>query len=231
MARIDIDRIRSLVAGDASDSRGCMEEIAKLLGLDTEATEEQILEALKGRLDAKSIAKALDLKDDATEQEILDAIKAKGETEDEETSLEDRAKAEGKVVVKEDTLRDLTAKADRGVEAADKLHQREFDDAFEKALTDPKGARVDAKDETREKYQKLYDKAPEETIEILDSLPPLVNGKPNGSGGDAPGSGDLPDNVDEDRAALNRKVEARMRADKVEYGEALELVLADEDAA
>ena len=227
MTAVPLDRIVSVVPDGASDSRRRMKEIAKLLGLDEAATEEQILEALKGRLDSKSIAKALDLKDDATEQEILDAIKAKGETEPAE-SLEDRAKAEGKDDLDKDTVYTLRADSKAGREAADKLHQREFDDAFDKALNDPKGARVDAKDETRERYQKLYDKAPEETIETLDNLPRLVNGKPSGSGGGPGVNGEAPDNVDEERFELNQKVEDRMVADDCTYEEALKKVRAEE---
>lgn len=229
MTVVDVDRITSIDVSGASDSRGRMKEIAKLLGLDAEATEEQILEALKGRLDLSAVAKALDLKEDATEDEILEAIKSAREGADAgEDSLEDRAKAEGKRVVDADEYDDLRADAKAGREAADKLHQREFDDAFDRALNDPKGARVDAKPETRERYQKLYDKAPEETVEMLDNLPRLVNGSPTGQGGGTGSGGEAPDNVDEDRFELNERVEERMRKDDCSYEEALRKVRAED---
>ncbi|HEY0391045.1 MAG TPA: phage protease [Solirubrobacterales bacterium] len=223
MAAIDIDRIASVVVPGASDSRPCMKEIAKLLGLDEAATEEQILEALKARTGTAGIAKALDLKEDAAEQEILDAIKAKAEPETE--SLEDKAKAEGKIVLDAKDVAALQADSKAGKEAADKLHQRDFDDAFTKALD---AVRVDAKDETRETYQKLYDKAPEETIEILEKLPKLANTSGRGGSGDGGSGKEAPDNVDEDRFELNEKVEARMAADDCDYAEALRKVRAEE---
>jgi hypothetical protein len=226
MTSISIDRIVSVVPDGASDSRPCMKAIAKLLGLDAEATEEQILEALKGALDTSAITEALGLKDDATEAEILDAIKEKSEAADAgETSLEDRAKAEGKVVLDGAALASLQADSKAGKEAADKLHQRDFDDAYTECLDE---VRVDTKDETREEWQELYDAAPEATLKRLKGLPKLANTSLAGSGKGPGGNGEAPDNVDEERFELNEKVEARMTADDCTYEEALQKVRAEE---
>lgn len=221
MASIDLSRIVSVAPDSASDSRRRMKEIAKLLGLDAEATEEQILEALKGRLDAKSIAKALDLKDDATEQEILDAIKA-NEAEPAE-SLEDRAKAEGKTVLTNDELQTLRADSKAGKEARDELRQSKFDRAYDKALDE---VRIQASDETKEEWQELYDAVPEATLKRMAKLPKLANTSSRGGSGE--GGGAVPDGVDEERFALNEKVEARMVADDCDYETALRKVRAEE---
>ncbi len=227
MAKIDLDRIVSVVAASASDSRPCMKEtLIKLLGLDAEATEEKILEALKAKLDRSDILKALDLKDEASDEDIVTAIKAAKEAADEDgTSLEDRAKAEGKAVVDAKKYEQTVADAKAGKEAADKLHQREFDDAYKACLD---GVQVDSKDETRKEWQELYDAAPEATLKRLKGLPKLASTAPSGKGGGPGAGGEAPDGVDEDRHELNEKVKARAKEDKIPYEEALELVLAEE---
>lgn len=224
MTQIPVADIVAIIAGDASDSRGCMKEIAKLLGLDAEATEEQIVEALEAKLDLSAIAKALELKDEATAEDIVTAIKAKDE-KPEEVSLEDRAKAEGKVVLDADEVAEMRTGAKAGKAAAAELKQDKFDRAFDKALDE---VRVDTKDETRKEWQELYDLAPEQTLKRLDALPPLANTKPKGSGAAPGANGEAPDGVDEERFELNEKVEARMAKDDCSYEEALRKVRAEE---
>lgn len=211
----------------ASDSRRCMkDQLIKILGLDADATDEKILEALKDKVDGDSptavIAKALDLKEDASEEEILDAIKAAGEKEPAKESLEDRAKAEGKKLVSAEDYAGLKAMAERGEKAAQELHQAKFDAAYDKAVDE---VRLKTSDEARERYQKLYEKAPEETIEILDGLPKLANTRAKGAGGDV---GDEAEGVDAERAKLDKRVKARMADKGEDYPTALDAVLADE---
>lgn len=201
------------------------EKLIKLLGLDAEATEDQILEALSSKLDNSDLLKALGLKTDASDTDVLDAVKAldKGDTE---VSLEDRAKAEGKVVVDAKDWTETKAGAAAGKAAAAELKQDKFDRAFEAALKDPEGPRVDAKEETRQEWQELYDLAPEQALKRLDALPRIANAKPRGSG--EGGGTDAPDNVDQERFELNEKAEARMVADDCSYEEALRKVRAEE---
>lgn len=199
-----------------------MKLIAKLLGLDEAATEEQILDALKSKLaasDTAEIAKALELKDDASGEEIVAAIKAKDD-DGTEVTAEERAEAEGKVVFTKSDAADLKRMASAGQKAADELHQSKFDTAFEKALD---GVRVDAKDETRERWQKLYDADADTALEALDNLPKLASSTPRGSGGG------VEDDDADDRTKLDRKAKAYAKEHKVSYEDALDAVLEDED--
>jgi hypothetical protein len=198
------------------------EKLIKLLGLDAEATDDQIVEALSSKLDNSKLLKALDLKEDASADDMVAAIEKLG-ADDTEVSLEDKAKAEGKVVVDASEWTETKANAAAGKAAAAELKQDKFDRAFDKALEE---LRVDAKDETRTEWQELYDLAPEQTIKRLDALPKVANAKPRGSG-EGPAA-DAPDNVDQERFELNEKVEARMAKDDCSYEEALRKVRAEE---
>lgn len=225
---VPIDRIARLRS--ASDSRACMEKIAKLLGLDKEATEEQIVEALEKRPDLAKVLEPLelDLKDDASEEEISEAVKAKleelskedeGEGEDKLT-LEERAKKEGKVVLSKDTIDALNEKVEKGVKAADELHQAKFDTAYDKAVDE---CRIKTSDETRKRWEKLYKADAETTLEQLKELPKLANTKAKGGTGDA---GEVPEGADPERHDLDKRVKARMKEKGEDYITALDAVMA-----
>lgn len=207
-----------------------LEKIRKALGLADEATEEQVLEALDGRVPVADLVAALELDKDTEADKLADAIKAKfaGEaTEDDRKSLEERAREEGKVLLDATDYAQVKRDAERGKQAADELRQAKFDTAFDKALAE---AKVDAKDETRERYQKLYDADPETTLEMLENLPKLAPTEARGSGKGA--SEAAPDNVDADRHALDRKVQAYMREhNESDYVKALDAVVAAEEAS
>lgn len=231
MTAIAADRIRGVKLAAPSDSRRRMDflaQIAKALGIE-DATEEKVLEALDGRVSLSDLAEALEVEvkaDELTSEKLVEAVKAKADEKPEEKSLEDRAKDEGKVVVDAADYAGVKRDAERGRKAAEELHQSKFDTAFDAALTDPKGPRVDAKDETRERYQKLYDEAPETTLELLENLPRLAQGEARGKTGKTP---DVPDNVDAERAELDRKAKAYMTEHKVTYVEALDAVIVAEE--
>jgi hypothetical protein len=240
MTRIALEEIESVRIGNGnqewSDSRRRMPDltkIAKALGLKEDTDEAAILEALKGRPSLSEIAEKLGIEIEVADGDSLDteklteavktAIEEGGGAADEK-SLEDRAKEEGKQVVENAEFAELKRDAAAGKKAADELHQAKFDTAFDKALS---GVRVDAKDETRERYQKLYDADAEATLELLENLPKLARTDARGSGGT---EGDVPDGVDEDRAKLDRRVKAYMREhDLSDYAEALDKVLAEDE--
>lgn len=198
------------------------EKLIKLLGLDAEATDDQIVEALSSKLDNSKLLKALDLKEDASADDMVAAIQKLG-AEDTEVSLEDKAKAEGKVVVDASEWTETKANASAGKAAAAELKQDKFDRAYTKALDE---VRVDAKDETKAEWQELYDLAPAQTLKRLDALPKVANSKPRGTG--EGGGAEAPDGVDEERFELNEKVESRMAKDDCTYEEALRKVRAEE---
>lgn len=178
------------------------EKLTEALGLDAGADEEKIFEAVTGALTERDT-----LKDQADKPE----------------SLEDRAKAEGKVVIENDQLQDLTGR----LTAAEKsLADSAFEKAFDSALNEQ---RVDAKDETRQRFRKLYDQDADTTVEMLDNLPKLVSSEAKGKGGSDQVS-DAPEGVDADSHALDREVRAYMTEHSEDsYTVALDKVLATKE--
>lgn len=193
-----------------------MKKIAKILGLSDEATEDQIVEALESRGDLSKVRTALGIAEDADTDAVVKAI----EDASEEKTLEDRAREENKVLLDATQVQELTEKAERGDKAAKQLHQNAFDAAYDSALDE---LRVDAKDETKERFQKLYDLAPAETLATLADLPKIASDKPRGSG--KPAAGEVPDGVDEERYELHQEVLAYMdEHDESDYVKALNKV-------
>lgn len=123
--------------------------------------------------DLVKIAEALGLDKDADEAKVLEAIAEKAKTSEPEPSddtktLEERAKAEGKTVVDTKFLSELAAQAKDGADAATKLHAQTWDTAWDKARD--RGA-VDAKDETKEFYKTLYDGDEDTGLKALSMIP------------------------------------------------------------
>ena len=225
--------VSALINGELlSDSRAQMpdlKKIAKALGLSEDATEETIVAKIADRaevrgLDPKVVADALGLDDTSDNDKIVSKAKELADS-GEEKSLEDRAKDEGKVVLDADGYNALKADAKRGAEAADQLKQSRFDAAYDKALRE---IRVDSKDETRERFQKLYDAAPDLAIEQLDAMPKLANSSAAGSG---QSTSDTPENVDEDRFDLDQEARSLMADKDLTYEQAIDRVLADRSRA
>jgi hypothetical protein len=201
-----------------SDSRAQMAEltkIAKSLDLPEDSTEEQILAKLSEKpdptLDAEKVAKALGI-DKADEASIVAKAAELAEV---------KPLADGDVAVKKADLNQLTADAAKGAKAADELKQSKFDVAFQKALDE---VRIDAKDETKVRLQKLYDVAPDETLADLDARPKLVNTEAHGHG-DKPG--EAPEGTDPERFDLDEAAKTKMVEDKIDYETAINRVLAD----
>ena len=224
--KIPIDGL-DLDAAVLSDSRAQMpdlKKIAKALGLSEDASEDSILakvaeRAEDQRLNAAKVAEALGITE-TDEDKIVAKAKELADT-GEEKSLEDRAKDEGKRIVTQSDFEALKADAAEGKKAADQLHQSRFDTAFADAL---KAGRIDAKDSTRERFQKLYVADADSTIETLKELPAAVNTSSHGSGS---GPGEVPEGQDADRAELDQEVRAYMADhDGVDYAAAIDKVLA-----
>ena len=183
------------------------EQLTEALGLDVGAGDEKIVEAVKGALTERDEAKQL-----------------ADETSDSK-SLEDRAKEEGKVVIEADQLKELS---DRVSESEKKLADADFDRVFDAALKDPKGPRVDAKPETRERYRKLFDQDRDTTVELLEAAQPLVKSSPGGKGGSDEIT-ETPDGVDPEMSKLDKQVKAYAKEHKVSYTEALDAVQTELD--
>lgn len=186
-----------------------LKKIAEALGLDASADQETILTAITTVLAERDTAKA----------DLEKATDADGET------LEDRAKREGKIVVEAETLTDLTS---RLKDTETSLADADFEKVYDAALKDPKGPRVDAAPETKERFRKLYDQDRDTTVSILENSPHLANAKPAGEGG-SDEIVDTPKGVDADMAKLDKKVKARMREDGVDYVTALDAVQTEQE--
>lgn len=156
----DLTKLALTVEGesDASDSRGRMAplpNIAKALGLDEDADEAKILEAIEAR--------------DSEDNENADEAK----------SLEDRARDEGKKLLDQDAFTELERKAQRGEQAATELSETKFNNAFSAAMDEGKVG-----DAQREDFKQLYDQDPDRTLALLGSLEPVVNTSARGKRGD-----------------------------------------------
>jgi phage I-like protein len=132
--------------------------------------------------DLTKIAQALKLDGSADEATILakavELVSAKDTTP---VSLEDQAKAEGKFVLSADNFASLSQQASEGAAAAKTLAKMTFETKFDKCLSECKVAPAQ-----KDIYSAMYDKDPENTIKLMDSLQPIVNAAPKGSseGGD-----------------------------------------------
>lgn len=203
-----------------------VEKIAKALGLELEqADEEKLLEAIEARPNPLApVIKALELDEDVDAEKIVEAIGSI--KSDGDISLEDRAKAEGKRVVADSDYETLKAHAAAGHDAAKELKQTKFDSAFDKALDE---LRVDAKPETKDRFQKLYDAAPDVCLEQLAEAPKLASAEGRGTG---KGPKDAPAGVDADAHELDQEVQTYMEEhDVADYAVALDRVLTKREKA
>lgn len=130
--------------------------------------------------DFTKIAQALKLAEDADEATILAKVVELGTATPSPVSLEDQAKAEGKFILTADRFAELSQQASEGSAAAKTLAKMTFETKFQKCLSD--GKVIPAQ---KDLYSELYDKNPEQTVALLDSLTPVVNVTPTGAGGGA----------------------------------------------
>lgn len=129
--------------------------------------------------DLTKIAQALQLSEDADEATVLSAIsKLADAAPTTPVSLADQAKAEGKVVLDADSLRELQEQALAGAHAATLLAKQTFETKFDVCLS--KGTVAPAQ---KDLFSKMYDKDADGTLALLDSLQPIVNVEPQGSNG------------------------------------------------
>lgn len=163
----------------------------------------------------KTLRAALKLDDTVSDDDVIAAAAERltaspDTTKPEDTrTLKERAEAEGLTVLTAAEAKALRDTADQGAEALKQLTQSRFDTAYDKALSE---GRVDAKDETRERYQKLYDAEPDVTVALLCELPVVV--KLDTRGSDAGDAVKAPEGTDADRFDLDQRARGLMADDK-----------------
>lgn len=149
---------------------------------------------------------------------------------DDKVTLEDRAKAEGKIVIAADSYKELT---DRVAETERQLTDTAFGQLYDKAVEEGRVAPIkdkDGNDVNRERYRKLYDQDADTTKQLLETAPKIVNTAPKGKGGTETVAGNNFDIETEDgNLALDRKVRKHAAEKGISYTEALEAVQAELD--
>lgn len=171
-----------------------------------------------------NIAKALSLDETAGEAQILTAIGALKQAPDIKV-LEAHVANHGKVMLDAAQVAELEARAARGDRAQTDLHAQRFGIAFDKAQFE---GRVDAKPETRQLHQAIFDASPDLAIQNLSSLPRVINVLPPDADvktlehEDHP---DVPDGYDGESFLLDRKAKAYIAEHPdVDYVTAVEAV-------
>lgn len=134
-------------------------------------------------------------------------------------TLDQMAKDEGKILLDSGQYEELQARIKTGEDAAKQLHEQTFTAAYKKALSE---GRVDAKDETKENFRKLYDANPTVTLDVIAGLDKVV--KLDSAGGETGSTVDAPEGVDAERFELDRKARAYADEHKVDYTVALSKV-------
>jgi phage I-like protein len=172
------------------------------------------------------IAKALGLAEDADEAAILDALASKS---DETRTLDQMAKAEGKMLISADEYTTLSSNAAAGRQAHEELRVTRFETAFDKALDE--GRTTPAQ---KDGLRSFYDLDADKALAHLDTLPQQVNVRATGgTGGGAQtaqlGAGDVADpldhyDIDTDQLALHAKVTTLAAEQNIDYASALERV-------
>lgn len=141
---------------------------------------------------AKTLAKSVGLGEDATEEQIAEKITALATAAAEPKTLDADNLPEGKVLLDAEQVAKLEAGAAAGDEALKALTESRFTTAYDSALS--RGA-IDAKDETKELHRGIFDKDPDTSVKLLDSLPDNsafpTQARGAGAGGPSP-SGDAP---------------------------------------
>lgn len=178
-------------------------------------------------MDITKILEALGVAADSDEATVLAKVgELKARPEQATTlSVEDQAKAEGKMVLSTDQFASLMQNATEGAAAAKQLSQMTFDNAFDKAVSE--GRALPAQKDT---MLSLYNVDKDNALKLLESMPKVVNVEPVGAGGGAEAtaqlSADLRDDegytVEEDRVRLhNKAVELCDANSNLDYGDAL----------
>lgn len=195
------------VSEDVPDNLRCMGELAnisKRLGLDEASDEATILSAIDA-LEEQATAPA-------DEPKTLDALAAEAD----------------KIVLDKSDYAELRAGADAGREAREELRVQKFELAYGDALAN---GRVDAKDETRERFRSIFDKDEDTTIALLSSLPVAVKLEAQTSNeGDVVTPSFAKEDgydVDPDGARLLARVDNLVKAEGLSEDEAIQRVLAE----
>lgn len=174
----------------------------------------------------KEIALKLGLAEDADEATILAKLD-ETPTPPEVPTAEQAAAKEGKILLTSDQYASLSQNASEGAAAAKQLATMTFESKFDKCLSE--GKVVPAQKDT---FVTMYEVSPEQTVKLMESLQPIVNVTPVGTGG---GSDDVILNADierdresfiapdQDRVKLHQRALALESENKMDYGDAVEL--------
>jgi hypothetical protein len=172
-----------------------------------------------------AIALSLGLAEDASEDQILDAVVELRDSSEEPKTLDEQAKAEGKIVLDAAQVAELQLNANSGKAAAETLREMKFDTAFDKALSE---GRVNAAPETRELHRKLYDADEESALTLLSTAPQVVTLGSRGHGGGGvtialPPGHDvaLDGHPDEDQAELHERALSLSAEQNIDYLDAV----------
>ena len=171
------------------------------------------------------LTQSLGLADDASEDEIIAAV-------ENGSVVHTLAQARGLQLVARDEIVRLTQAAEAGERAIEEQREQRFTLAYERGVSE--GRIAPAQQET---LHTLYQSDPETTLKLMDNAEPLVPVKPGGDTGKlqvvTSGSSryKMDDyEVDADALALHQQIEARAKADGVDYTTAA-MTLAQEGVA
>ena len=153
-----------------------------LLELDAKATDEQIVEAIKG---------------------LQAQVQEKPEPETATKTLAQQAADEGKILLDADKFTQLAADAQAGALAAKQLHETRFETAFEKAVN--AGKAVPAQKDAKHRFFELDADA---AVKELEDGPQIVNVRPQGSPIQAETA--APAGVDQGSHDLHQRILTRM---------------------
>lgn len=172
------------------------------------------------------IANALKLSDDAPEDAILAEITKlearKPEPVKETKTLEQRAAAEGKVLLTKEEHDGLKSVETRLATVETERKSERFETEYAKTLSE---GREKTDDETKTSWRKLYDLDADETVARLSALPKLVNTTARGAGAGAAEAAEVPAGGNDERFELHQRVLARQKTNPDEdYTTALERV-------
>lgn len=191
--------------------------------------------------DLKTLRTALKLDDTVSDEDVLAAAvklaqspPATNQPEDRRT-LKARLEAEGLVVLTAEQdaaakkqLADLTASAARGEAASLALHEQKFTAQVKACRT---AGQLDAVEDTEKLWRGFYDKDPDGTLKLMQSLPKgVVKTTPVGeSGSDV---GDAPAGVHTLRHRIDQRArtlvaEAKKNGQDLDYGDAAEQAAAE----
>lgn len=181
-------------------------KLAAALGLDEDADEPKLLEAIE-QLTDKATAPATEPKPEPTKT-LEQQADEQGKVLLDRTQVDALNTAASKVPALEETVKTLT----------DERHEARFRAAWDKAIDELRAAPAE-----EEAVRELYDANPDATLKMLDARTPIANATPKGSG--AADEDEIPAGVKPESYLLDKQVRAFMvERSETDYMKALEAV-------